>query len=815
LVIQEESAKRFLGIRLKWLVRIALLAAASTVLLGLLAPFVNASAFRGRIEGVLGDAFGRKVEIEAVHFTLFTGPGFTLQNVTIEEDPRFGLEPFASIATLELRVRLDKLLLGRISPLSLRLVDASLNLVKNDDGAWNAVELVERLGAPRRAPFNFIPAVQLSNARVDFKLGTRKTTLYVMETELSIYPESSGKIYLKFEGSPARTDRAGNGFGHLTGTANWYLKPAASTGNELEADVNLQPSNLSELTTLFEGQDMGVHGNVSAHVLISGPLSDLRAQGEVQLRDVHRWDLLPSPGDRLQVHFQGNVDLNAHTLTLATVSPKGTESPATLQLRVNDFMTRPRWSVLANLRKAPLESLLPLARRMGMALPAGLEMTGTLNGAVGFSNAAGLEGGVVITNAVANIPNVPPLHSASANVTISGDKIHIEPAILETDSGGTLRAGGDFKLATQDLTADIGVDQFSITAFKQTTDAWFGSPDALALAQDGRLSGNFVVTSSSDAGVPAAPQRPVWSGQMQFSDATLAIPGIAVPAKRVQGKANFDGKTFDLAHMSGMVDQSPFTASYHYSAAAKHTERLRLEFEQADLSRLEAMLAPSLSDDSLLSHLPFTRRSIPAWLAARSMEGDVSVEHFSIQQLPPGPMSAHFKWQGTTLQFSRLQAAVASGSMEGSGMIGLSARLPRYHFVLKVSDYPWGGGILAANGIFDSSGTGALALQNLQAAGDFSGEDIEFSDVDLFSLVSGKFSFAFDGDTPSLKLSMLNARRDDGEWSGGGASSADGKLHLDLISGDRQLHLVRDLMPGKTQAALDPALRHLHDRSYR
>ena len=93
--------------------------------------------------------------------------------------------------------------------------------------------------APRRAPLNFIPAVEVSNGRIDFRLGTRKTTLYLTETDLSIYPETSGKIYFKFDGAPARTDRAGNGFGNLVGTANWYLKPETPASNQLEADVTL------------------------------------------------------------------------------------------------------------------------------------------------------------------------------------------------------------------------------------------------------------------------------------------------------------------------------------------------------------------------------------------------------------------------------------------------------------------------------------------------------------------------------------------------------------------------------------------------
>lgn len=800
MIIQEQSVKRFFGIRATLLLRLALGFAGAILILGLAAPYLNAGAFRGRIQNALQDALGRKVEIEMAHFTLFTGPGFTLENVTIGEDPRYGLEPFAFVPTLQVRVRLDKLLLGQIRLIGLRMIDASLNLVKSDNGTWNAVALVERLGAQGRTPLSFFPAVQMSNARVDIKLGTRKTTLYITETDLSIYPENSGKIYFKFDGSPARTDRAGNGFGHITGTANWYLAPASAAANKLEADVNLEPTNLSELATLVEGQDLGVHGTISAHVLISGPVADLRALGDMQLQDVHRWDLLPAPGNNLHVRFRANVDLRAHTLDLATMPQDSADNPVSLQLRANDFMKHPSWSVLASLHKAPLASLLPLGRRMGMALPAGLQMDGALDGVVGYSSSAGLEGGVVITDAVANIPNVPPLRSASANVTVSAEKVHIEPAILQSDLGGTLRAGGDLNLVTQDMEVNISAERFPATAFKATTNAWFGAPESLALVTDGELSGHFRVSYSPGA----KNQGPVWSGQMQFADATMSIPGVATPATNMQGKATFDAVTFDLPRMSGVMAQMPFNGSYRYNANAKHPERINLEFAEADLEQIETALAPTLNDDSLLSHLPFTRRTIPRWLARRSMDGDVLVTRFSIHQVPVGAMSAHFIWQGAAIEVTNMQVALPVGRLEGSGTVALAARLPRYHMTLTVNGYPWGGGFLAVDGSFDTSGMGPLALQHLQAAGKFSGEGVTFSGSDAFNEMSGEFDLAFSGENPVLKLANVEARQDDENWVGTGGNDPEGKVHLDLTSGERRVHLVGDIVSHET-ASRPPA----------
>ena len=216
--------------------------------MGLVAPFLNATAFGAPIQRALESALCRKVRIGKAHFTLFAGPGFSLDEVTISEDPHFGVEPFAYVETLNVRIRPDKLLLGRIQISSLRFEQPSLNLAQASDGAWNVVALMNRLGAPRRLPLNFFPAVELAGARIDFKLGVRKTTLYLQETDLDLYPERSGQLTIRFAGSPARTDRAGQGFGQFRGQLAWYLVPDP-TGKQVQGDITLEPSNLSEITT--------------------------------------------------------------------------------------------------------------------------------------------------------------------------------------------------------------------------------------------------------------------------------------------------------------------------------------------------------------------------------------------------------------------------------------------------------------------------------------------------------------------------------------------------------------------------------------
>jgi hypothetical protein len=777
------------------LLQLLLFCVSGAVILGLIAPFVNVSRFSGAIERTLEASLGRQVHFSAVHLTLLTGVGFSLEDITIEEDPRYGIEPFAHAAALEAHLRMDKLLRGQARFSSLRLVEPSLNVVKQSDGTWNVMELLQRVSAPKRAPLNFFPAFEIAEGRVNFKLGKRKTTLYITDAGLSVYPERSGKLYLRFSGSPARTDRAGNGFGHVHGTANWYLTPANRESNQLEADITIDPSNLSEFTTLLEGYDVGVHGTVSSHVRIEGPATALRIAGTLRLEDVHRWDLLPANGEDWRIRYQGGVDLLAHTLQLETMPEHaGEATPVALQVRVNDFLRRPAWSVLAQLRDAPASDVLPFGKRMGLPVPPELAVKGAVKGAVSYSNRGGLEGGVLIKDAVATLPHLPPLHAALATVTLSPDRIHLDPAVIETFSdgetfsGGTFRAGGDYYFTGQRLVAALDTDRFSLDALKSTAEAWFGTPSALSVVHSGTITGRLIY--AYEAGAAGS-----WSGRFQFEGAAIGPPALSLPLDHSQGRVTFDASTLTLDQFSANWGDHVVHASYRYNAAAKRPEHLHIEIPAADLAELEAALDPTLRAQGLLARLRLTRRSIPLWLAERNLDGDFRIDRFAVNGADLGPLSARFTWRGANLNFASLQLNLPEGLIRAHGSLNLASYSPVCQFAATASGFPWRGGLLSAEGEFNTSGTGLESLRNLHAAGTFSGANVQLSGDDSFSAVSGNFAFSFADGWPNLRLSKIEA--DDGEdaWGGEAASQSDGKLIVDLEHDGVQRRVISTLAP--------------------
>jgi len=764
------------------------------LLAGCVAPFINAARFSGSVKDAVEFSLGRKVQFERVYFTLFSGPGFALEGVTISEDPRYGPEPFAYVPTLQARLRPDKLLAGQIRLASLRLVSPSLNLVKRSDGSWNVIELVERMSAPRRSPLNLFPTFEISDGRVDFKLGLRKTTLYISETDLSIYPEQSGKVYFRFSGSPARSDRAGMGFGHLRGSVNWFLNRSAAGDNQVEAEVTLDPSNLSELTTLLEGHDAGVHGTVSSRIQIEGPATGLKVKGELRLNDVHRWDLLPASGEEWTIHYGGDIDLLAHRIDLKTLpSQPGQPTPVTMRLRVNDFLSHASSSTVAELRDAPLEDLLPIAMRMGVAWPKGAELHGAVSGGAGYSSEGGWSGGLVIAHAEAVRKGVPPLRAAAANVTIFGDHIHFDPAAIDS-STGSLKMNGDYFFADQRASATLNASSVSLDDLRPLANSWFGKLGPLSAMSDGLITGQFSYLNDGLARAAGNEAVPAWwSGQFAVSDATISIPGLATPLAAARARVSFHDANVEVDRLSADLDGQIVHGSYRFNALAQRAEHAHIELASADLARVQDALAAGNRASGFWANFRFGRRWPPPWLTKRNLDGELVIERLLADGQMLGTLHSTFTWKGASLQFHNVSLKLAQGEVNARGSVNLASSDPQWRFSAKASDYPWGGGRLRAEGQFASAGTGKDLLRNLTAAGSFNGESLALSPTDTFDEVAGDFRFTFLDGWPDLHLSNIQAIQNGDEWNGEGLTESSGKLLVTLDHAGHQVHFVSSL----------------------
>lgn len=775
--------------------RIALRACGAVVLAiliaGIIAPHINAERFSNPIRRALEAWLGRKVQFQAVHFTLFSGPGFSLKDVLIQEDPRYGTEPFAYVQSLDARISWSALLTGKIRFSSLRLDDPVLNFAKHPGGGWNVLDLAHRLGSVNPDGLSFFPAFEVSDGRIDFRFGKRKTILYIQDCNFSVSPERSGRLAIHFSGWPARTDRAGMGFGHVRGTIHWYPQPR-SNGDQLEARIILDPSNLSELTTLFAGHDIGIHGTVSSSAHIDGPLDALRIRGDLHIDDVHRWDLFASNGEAWSIRYLGSLDWDAHRVNLETAPEPGAKAPPVqLTMSADRFLKQPVWSIEAKLNQVPLKRALPVARRLGMPVPDSFTATGALNGAVRYSSAQGLSGALVMEHLSASVAGQPRFQTGIASATISSDHFHLDPATVQSTGAGTLEAGGDYYFSSGRVVASLDAKEFSAAALKQTLEAWFGSPQVLEPIEDGSLSGEVKYAHEDDE--PAS-----WSGAFRMSNATLKLAGVSRRLSHCSGRFRFDDSDFSLTHFAGDIGGAVINASYRYRAKAERPEYLRLQMKAVDLEEIQKDLEPALRPGSLLARLQFTRRHIPRWLARRNLEADVRIGHLTADAQDLGAMRAHLIWQGPHVQFSLLQLHPAHGVLRGAGSADLAADVPRYRFEFAASGMRWKEGLLSAQGAATTSGFGSDVAANIHILGTFKARNFELSPDDFFNMMEGNFAFSLPDGHPDLQATAISAIDDNGAWTGEAKSGDSGKLIVDLQQAGEQRRLAGTLEPAVT-----------------
>jgi AsmA protein len=63
------------------------------ILLAIVPPLISVNRFQRRIATSISQSLGRPVHLDRVTLNLLPLPGFTLENLVVDEDPAFGFEP--------------------------------------------------------------------------------------------------------------------------------------------------------------------------------------------------------------------------------------------------------------------------------------------------------------------------------------------------------------------------------------------------------------------------------------------------------------------------------------------------------------------------------------------------------------------------------------------------------------------------------------------------------------------------------------------------------------------------------------------------
>jgi hypothetical protein len=607
------------------------------------------------------------------------GPGFAVSDVVIHEDPSFGAEPAAYVINLEIFPRFLSLLRGRLEIASMRLEEPSLNLARNAGGPWNLQHFLAKTGKnPGRAAR--LPEIRVRGGRLNFRLDNVKSIFYITNADLDVVPpdEPGGAYSLRFSGEPARTDRAAQGLGRLTGRMQWEPEQ-----DKVSLSAELEKSPIADLTVLTIGRDLGIHGLVSARARLAGGFSQLELTGSVEIGDVHRWDLMAGRGDAWPLNVKGVVDLDQPAIIVWTVPGKRGESAVALRFRAVNWLTRPAWAIVALARELPVAALAATMRHIGVALPPQIEAQGVADAVVGYSSRHGLHGQVLLRDLSLSAVELQPLQVPEYGLVIEGDSLRLKPATLRFADSRAVLVEGSFRLDSRSHNLKFVTPLFGI-AETARLGSILGITNLPLLNQcrDGNLRGTLVHNADADG-------RGEWHGSLEIRSTVINLPNFSEPLQLAAGSLRLQPARTVLDRMRGTLGGIDWRGEYRYEVGAPRPHRFRISAPEVDLDRLRQLAAPVLggSQGLLARTLGIRRAQLPEWLLTFQAEGSLAVERVVAGASRLENARANVSWEGSRVEFRDAQTRIGGVPVSWDAWTDLS-QAPGLTGSFRVSDPP-------------------------------------------------------------------------------------------------------------------------------
>ena len=769
----------------KRLLKISGILIALVLAAGIATPYISADSYGQRLKSSLERTLGRRVDIGQVRFSLFPSPGFSVERdrngpgVVIHEDPAIGVEPVAYVETMRVRPAFWPLLSGRFRIASIRLEDASINLTKSGPaggpGRWNFASFVDR------SVMSSVPAIHVRNGRINFKFGDTKSVFYLTGTDLDISPPGArhGGWSVYCSGQPARTDRYGHGLGSFTLQGRWFIAP-----ERVDMDLTLDRGWLGEWTALLRGEAGAVQGTLDSRLHLGGPISNIGIAGRVTVGDVHRWDLLPASGDVWPLDVRGRLDLSGQRLELESNSAGRETLPLLLRLRATDYLTQPHWAVEIDWNRFPLAPLMGLAMHMGVPLPPGLKLNGTMEGAMVFTQEGRVQGELGFHETAVAAPGSPPVRFDRAYVVLDGGHARLSPAVVFVGDPSAPAAPADKAEVEADYNLDGNIFDLTIHADSMPIPALRAQS---ALASVPWLEQVSEGSWTGDLHHHREPDKALWTGRLAIHDARIAVPGLADPVQFRSARLQIDGAHVVLDQIDAQAGKLAFTGDYRYEPSTTRPNRMRIRARAVDASDLEAELSPVLRRGRGLLARAFGRSSIPDWLKTLSAEGTVQIDDLALDGSHFTGMRARLRWDGPRVELDNLQAMLGRAAIAGKLSIGLRAAQPVYKLTGSVKGLNWQSGKLDAEGTLETSGVGSQLLANLRSEATFSGSALDFGASGPWRRLTGSCNLAW---SPRLRLTDLSVKTaEDETYTGRGTIQEDGRLVILLSNGAREMRV--------------------------
>ncbi|MBZ2180614.1 MAG: AsmA family protein [Acidobacteria bacterium] len=760
-----------------WLIVVLLLAALTA------APFWKVDRLAPVLAASLERALQRKVEVGAVRLHLLTGPGFTLRDVVIHEDPAISAEPLAYVTSLVVRLRLSALLRGALEFSALRLEEPSVNVMQTATGRWNVQALLQNSA---QTPGGDLPDLAVRGGRLNIKLDGTKSIYYFTSTDLDFSAQDGGQSFeIWFRGEPARTDRPAQGFGQVTGRGRW-LRPESGEPR-LEIDYRLEPSAIEEWTSLLASRNIGLHGRVESRGRLAGPVTAMQVTGQLTLSGLHYWNQPPRSG-QLQIGYQGLWNLSQHEFRIATGAQPDNALPLRASLAVESYLSSPRWRAELEPRR------LPLGLAVGWLRPGGehfadLQMEGLLTGQVAIGHDHPAAGQLSVEAISLADKGVEFLKTDNLTIAVGGGRMRWQAPAVNMGQQGMAAVEYEWNWLDREAAGSLQAKSVSVEQLRQLAALAVEKPPLVDELKRGQVRGQIRFHRPADA--PAE-----WSGVFQLSEAVAAIPEFAEPVEIRQAAVELRGERLAARGIAARAGKVAWTGDYQYDPGQRRPHRFAARLPQVAASELEKLLAPALARERgfLARTLGIGEGSVPDWLASRRAEGTIAIETLNAGPATLRGLEATVQWDASRVTLPRLRFRWGDADVEAELAIDLQKARPVYTANGRATAIPWQGGKVNLLWRAESQGTGADVVRNARLSGEATGEQAQAGEF-LARRFRARFGLRADAGQPALDLDGLEAETAQGTWTGKGRTLREGKLAVDLTLGDRETKLSGQLYP--------------------
>ena len=710
-----------------WRSRRALLACAAAVILVLLLWRPGADRLRSRLQQSLGSALGRKVEIGNVSLQILPRPGFILSQFTVRDDPQFSLEPILRADEVSAALHPSSVWRWRIEIATLSFKDASLNLVRRGDGVWNLAPILERAAHAPAAPTGSarsetrprFPYIEVSNGRVNLKLGAEKTPYALTDADLALWLQSNDEWDLRLRGQPVRTDMRLSDTGTLRANGSWR-RANELPKTPLQLAIRYEGAQLGQLTKLFYGADKGWRGTVTIAANVSGSADDLKIQSEAAVDNFRRYDIVMTPSLRLAASCAGRLSRSQRKVSELECSSPAQDSALLLRGAVT-FSRPAAYDLKLTTANFPAQRLVEVLRGVKKGLPDDLAASGTVttdlsfhadgSGESDWSGSGTAEGLVLRTDVLQTKEGFTTLRLG----TVPFRAIAIPPASARQKAqpaktqnakasplpGNALEVGpitvdlAKVDLPRQDL-AKIGIPKEQPADF----DAWFSTAGYnLTLSGEGTIQRLLQIARASAVtaihpaleGAAAFDWKaegywtgfasPQTTGTIRLRDARAEIPGLNAPLEIAVADIDLSADTFHIQKLSAATSGIRWTGSLKRPrlCASVCATTVDLHVDEISLSKLNPLLNPNIQKRPWYRILTGSVRPADSVLRTLNAQGTLQVDRLLLGDLQADAIKTDLKLENGQLHFSNLRASVLGGRQVGDWQGDFTKAAPEFN----------------------------------------------------------------------------------------------------------------------------------------